>query len=114
MIRVFSYKGMSSEFTLGFDRGGVPIPLVSAGTSRVRLVNSQYDVDSDTVGFGSGQAIDVTTEGEEGNIIFKLGDISDPDMPAGIHNMQVVLYDPLHPNGQPFEDLVQLRLPAGL
>ena len=114
MIRVFSYKGLSSEFTLGFDRGGVPIDLVATGVTRVRLVNDDYDIDSDTVGFGSGLAIDAATEGASGNIIFKLGSISDPDMPAGIHNMQVVLYDPLHANGQPFEEIVQYRLAAGL
>lgn len=104
------YKSHDNEFSLTVKEDGVVINLNSTGVTRMQLrlfklssTNNSggYTFDSDILGEGAGNAFDWATNGDSGIVDIKIGD---QDIPAGDYRAYLIIYDPFHPNGQPWPE----------
>lgn len=100
MIRVSVYLNQSNPFEFIVERGGVAVDLVDVGVTRIVVVHADGQIDS-AVDTG---AFDWTTEGADGIITFDFGSLSTPLIANKHYICTPVIYDPVHPNGQVWDE----------
>lgn len=104
------FLGHDNTFKLTLSKGGVVVPLVSSNVTRVivRYGPGATDfVDSDD----EPSAFDWATNGENGEIEFDFGELTSP-IPVGVYTCTLVVYDPLHPEGQVWFKLFNMDVRA--
>ena len=83
----------SNTFTLNFANSSGAIDLVTAGVNRLILDYDGTDLDTDDAGVttGAGNNVDWTTDGANGNIIFKLGTLASV-IPVGSYVCSIKIF----------------------
>lgn len=96
MLEVTQFKTHDNAFSLKILRGNSPVDLIDTGVSRVVVNTETEQIDSDV----DSAAIDYTTQGASGIIIFDFADLA--AIVAGDYICSITIFDTLHTAGQVF------------
>jgi hypothetical protein len=105
MISVKTFLTHDNVFSLVVSRAGTAINLISTGVTRVVVTSAAEEVDSDV----NAAAFDFATDGATGVIEFDFADLS-PSLSIGKHKCDLTIFDPIHPDGQVWEDAFTLHV----
>ena len=106
-------NGRSNEFAINFATDAGPVPLDTVGITKVILDYDGTDIDTSDpdVDTGANGQIDWETEGSLGNMIFRLGLLTNLITP-GNYTCSVIIFTATDTDGQEWRDIFQINVKA--